>query len=197
MILTHWVLPIVLAYLLGSISFSYLVGKITRGIDIREHGSGNAGATNTFRILGKKAGSIVGLLDLAKGIVAVLIAGYLSQNDPYVLIISGIAAVSGHNWPIFLGFRGGKGIATTIGVFLTLMFQAAIVAGVAAIIVIVATRYVSVGSLVFASVLPIAIYSFGTYPEVYLWTSLVFTLFAFWRHRSNVRNLLKGNERKI
>ncbi|MDQ0418045.1 glycerol-3-phosphate acyltransferase PlsY [Croceifilum oryzae] len=193
----HWVVPIVLAYLLGSISFSYVVGKITRGIDIREHGSGNAGATNTLRTLGKTAAIVVAALDLSKGIASVLIAGWLSAHDPIVLMISGLAAVAGHNWPIYLGFRGGKGIATTVGVFLALMFQATLIAGVIAIIVILITRYVSLGSLIFTATLPIAIYFVGTYPKVYLWTSLLFTLFAFWRHRSNLSNLFKGVERKI
>ncbi|TCP69839.1 glycerol-3-phosphate 1-O-acyltransferase PlsY [Baia soyae] len=193
----HWVVPIVLAYLLGSISFSYVVGKITRGIDIREHGSGNAGATNTLRTLGKTAAIVVAALDLSKGIASVLLAGWLSANDPIVLMVSGLAAVAGHNWPVYLGFRGGKGIATTVGVFLALMFQATLIAGVIAIIVIVITRYVSLGSLIFTATLPIAIYFVGTYPTVYLWTSLLFTVFAFWRHRSNLSNLFKGVERKI
>ncbi|SDZ10429.1 glycerol-3-phosphate 1-O-acyltransferase PlsY [Thermoactinomyces sp. DSM 45892] len=193
----HWVVPIVVAYLLGSISFSYVVGKITRGIDIREHGSGNAGATNTLRTLGKTAAIVVAALDLSKGIGSVLIAGWLSVNDPIVLMISGLAAVAGHNWPIYLGFRGGKGIATTVGVFLALMFQATLIAGVIAILVILITRYVSLGSLIFTVTLPIAIYFVGTYPSVYFWTSLLFTLFAFWSHRSNLSNLFKGVERKI
>ncbi|SFX01148.1 glycerol-3-phosphate acyltransferase PlsY [Thermoactinomyces sp. DSM 45891] len=193
----HWVVPIVVAYLLGSISFSYVAGRITRGIDIREHGSGNAGATNTLRTLGKTAAIVVAALDLSKGIGSVLIAEWLSASDPIVLMISGLAAVAGHNWPIYLGFRGGKGIATTVGVFLALMFQATLIAGVIAIIVILITRYVSLGSLIFTVTLPIAIYFVGTYPSVYLWTSLLFTLFAFWRHRSNLSNLFKGVERKI
>lgn len=193
----YWGLPILIAYLLGSISFSFLFAKWLRGIDIRQHGSGNAGATNTFRVLGKGPGSVVGILDALKGMAAVWIAGLLTNHDPNVMIVAGITAVAGHNWPIFLRFRGGKGIATTVGVTVMLVFKAALVAGIIAIIIIIITRYVSVGSLVLASVLPIAIAAFGTYPPVYLWVSLILTVFAFWSHRSNLKNLYHGNERKI
>jgi acyl phosphate:glycerol-3-phosphate acyltransferase len=187
---------IVISYLLGSISFSYLFARLLKGIDIREHGSGNAGATNTLRVLGKGPAVLVLLLDVAKGAAAVGV-GYWFTQDPTIMMICGMSAVAGHNWPIFLKFRGGKGIATTIGVMAILVFYAALIAGIAAILSIVFSRYVSLGSLIFTAGLPLSIFALGTYPPSYFWLSLIFAVFAFWRHKDNIVRLIKGQERKI
>jgi glycerol-3-phosphate acyltransferase PlsY len=187
---------ILISYLLGSISFSYLFARMLKGIDIREHGSGNAGATNTLRVLGKGPAVIVLLLDVAKGAAAVGV-GYWFTHDPTIMMICGMSAVVGHNWPIFLKFRGGKGIATTIGVMAILVFYAALFAGIVAILSIVISRYVSLGSLIFTAGLPVSIFVLGSYPPSYFWLSLVFAVFAFWRHKDNIVRLVKGQERKI
>jgi glycerol-3-phosphate acyltransferase PlsY len=188
---------IVLSYLLGSISFSVLLAKAIRGIDIRQHGSGNAGATNTLRILGKGPAVAVLLLDVIKGIAAVWIGLWLSGGSPWIAAFSGIAAIAGHNWPLYFNFRGGKGIATAIGVMVSLAFLPALCAGVIAILSIVLTRYVSLGSLIFVALTPVFILILPGYSMSIFWGSLIICLFAFWRHRTNIVKLAKGQENKL
>jgi glycerol-3-phosphate acyltransferase PlsY len=186
--------------LLGSVSFSFLVGKILKGIDIRQHGSGNAGATNTLRVLGVGPGVVVLLLDVVKGIVAVLVARHFSDSE-LLSVLAGVAAISGHNWPIFFGFRGGKGIATTIGVTATLISLPALYAGIIGLLLIAVTRYVSLGSLVFTLLMPIFLFIPGTqgkYHDVAVVTfAIIICVFAWYRHRSNIGKLLNGTENKI
>jgi len=190
------IIAIVISYLLGSISFSYLAGKFLKGIDIREHGSGNAGATNTLRVLGKGPGFSVFVLDIFKGVLAIWISAWLVPDSIKVEILCGFAVVAGHNWPLYFNFKGGKGIATTIGVMLTLCFLPVIFAGVLAILIIIITRYVSVGSLLFATVLPLFIWWMDK-PHEILWLSLVVFVFAYVRHRTNIIKLWHGKENKI
>ncbi len=187
---------IVTGYLLGSISFSYLYGKLFKGIDIRNHGSGNAGATNTLRVLGKGPAILVLALDVLKAIFAVWIGKWLQQDELWIPVLCGVAAIIGHNWPIFFGFRGGKGIATTIGVMATLCFLPTLYAGLIAILAIVITRYVSLGSLLFTGLIPFFIWGMDR-PMPYLTASIVICLFAFLRHRSNIMKLLQGKENKL
>lgn len=189
------VIAVILSYLLGSVSFSIVIARLVKGIDIREHGSGNAGATNTIRVLGKGPGLLCFVLDFAKGIVAVLIGRWLGQDD-WTSAICGLAAIMGHNWPIYFNFKGGKGIATTIGAICALAFVPALVAGVVTIIVIAITRYVSLGSLIFAALTPVLIAIFY-YSTPVLTVSLILCVFAFWRHRSNIVKLLQGTENKL
>ncbi|MFA8437987.1 glycerol-3-phosphate 1-O-acyltransferase PlsY [Pueribacillus sp. YX66] len=190
------VFSIIIGYLLGSISFSYLLGKYIKKVDIRKYGSGNAGATNTLRVLGKGPAIAVLLLDIAKGIVAVMISSLLGGEE-WVPFLAGLFAIIGHNWPIFFGFRGGKGIATTIGVLLVLVPYPALLAGVGAIILIFLTRYVSLGSLVFTLLTPIFILFFDQYPISFFYSALIFTLLSIWQHRVNIKKLIQGNENKI
>ncbi|MFC4078105.1 glycerol-3-phosphate 1-O-acyltransferase PlsY [Salinithrix halophila] len=185
----------VLSYLIGSVSFSYVITRWVRGYDIREHGSGNAGATNMLRVVGKGPAAAVFILDALKGIAAIGLGSLLSEGQT-LMMVCGIAAVIGHNWPIFLGFRGGKGIATTIGVTATLTLAAALIAGAAAILAIILTRYVSLGSLIFAAGLPVMI-AVLDYPTSYIYLSLVITLLAFVRHATNIRRLFAGTESKL
>jgi len=189
------VLSWVISYLIGSISFSYLISKKIAGIDIRSHGSGNAGATNTLRVLGKGPGIAVLLLDALKGLAAMGIT-HLLTADPLAYAVSGMFAIVGHNWPIFFGFRGGKGIATTLGVALGFSPLAFLIGAVVAVAAIFFTRYVSLGSLLFVTILPIVLF-FQDKPASFFWTSLVLLLFAYIRHYENIRNLLSGKERKL
>ncbi|MGI6125824.1 MAG: glycerol-3-phosphate acyltransferase, partial [Planifilum sp.] len=117
-------------------------------------------------------------------------------GEPALLMATGVAAIVGHNWPVFLKFRGGKGIATTIGVTALLTFQAALVSGIFAVLAILLTRYVSLGSLVFTTLLPILI-GWMDYPPAYFWISLIITLLAYLRHRDNIKRLLQGKEHRI
>ncbi|NHN28741.1 glycerol-3-phosphate 1-O-acyltransferase PlsY [Paenibacillus sp. S3N08] len=189
-------MPILISYLLGSISFSYLAGKLLKGIDIRNHGSGNAGATNTLRVLGVGPGVTVLLLDALKGVIAVMLGSWLGDGSSLLLVLCGVAVIFGHNWPIFFGFRGGKGIATTIGVMITLAFLPVLIAIIVAILIIAITRYVSLGSLVLTALLPILIWSMGRPTEIIV-LSLAMFVFAWYRHRSNIVKLLKGQENKL
>lgn len=190
---------IILSYLIGSISFSYLITKKIKKIDIREHGSGNAGATNTLRVLGPWAAATVLILDMLKGVAAVLIA--LSLAGPgLVPALAGLATILGHNWPIYHGFRGGKGVATTIGVMVTIAFIPSVISGVITIAIIAITRLVSLGSLIFMIATTALIFFLlerFQYSEYYLYLSIVVTILSFWRHRANISRLLQGKENKL
>ncbi|MEV5028418.1 glycerol-3-phosphate 1-O-acyltransferase PlsY [Paenibacillus sp. LPE1-1-1.1] len=191
----YGVIAVALSYLLGSVSFSIVIAKWVKGIDIRQHGSGNAGATNTLRVLGKGPGLLVFVLDIAKGVAAVWIGHALGEND-WIPVLCGLAAIVGHNWPIWFRFKGGKGIATTVGVIATLAFIPALCAGVVAIATIAVTRYVSLGSLLFAALTPLFI-SIFYFSVPLLCASLLICIFAFVRHRTNIVKLLQGTENKL
>lgn len=189
-------LLIIASYLLGSIMFSVIMGKLVAGIDIRNHGSGNAGATNTLRTIGKGPAIGVFLLDVGKGVLAVLLAKWFIPDQDGVAVLCGVAVILGHNWPIFFNFRGGKGIATTIGMIVTLAFLPTLFAGLIAIITIVITKYVSLGSLLLTAFLPVFIYIMD-YPMELLWGSLAILVFAWVKHRKNIVKIVKGTENKL
>lgn len=190
-----------IGYLLGSISFSYIIAKKIKKVDIREHGSGNAGATNTLRVLGVGPAVTVLILDILKGIASVQIGFLLAPDDSGIVpALAGLFSIIGHNWPIYYGFRGGKGVATTIGVLATLVFFPALYAGIFAILSILIWRFVSLGSLLFSIVTPIFVYFFldyYDYPIVYFYLSSVVAILSIWRHRSNIHRLIHGTENKI
>lgn len=190
------IIAVIASYLLGSISFSILFSRWLKKIDIREHGSGNAGATNTLRVLGKGPAIAVFALDIAKGVIGALIGGWLGDGSAWGPVAGGLAAIAGHNWPIFFRFKGGKGIATTIGALIVWAFYPALIAGIIAILAIVFTRYVSLGSMIFAVLLPVAIFSFGM-EAAYVWGSLVVAVLALYRHRKNIVKLINGTENKL
>ncbi|WP_394174098.1 glycerol-3-phosphate 1-O-acyltransferase PlsY [Guptibacillus hwajinpoensis] len=190
------ILICIAAYLLGSVSFSYLIARIVKKIDIRDHGSGNAGATNTLRVLGTGPAIAVLSLDVVKGILAVWL-GYWFSSEPIVPFLAGICAIIGHNWPVYFGFRGGKGVATTIGVFATLAFLPSLYAGIIAIISIFITRFVSLGSLIFVVLTPAFIFLLGGYPASYIWLGTILAVVSVWRHRTNVKRLVSGTESKL
>jgi glycerol-3-phosphate acyltransferase PlsY len=185
-----------IAYLLGSISFSYLLTKQLKKVDIREYGSGNAGATNTLRVLGKGPAAVVFLLDVAKGMLAVFLAMQYTDQQLW-WGVSGLLAIVGHNWPVFFGFRGGKGIATTMGVTLTLAWPAALIGIAIAILFIWLTRFVSLGSLLYTASLPISLYVLKGYPLSWVWLTVVMMLLAIYQHRQNIKRLWQGRERKL
>lgn len=187
---------IAMAYLLGSISFSFLAGKLLKGIDIRQHGSGNAGATNTLRVIGKGPAAAVLLLDVLKGIAAILIGRWLGDGNEWIPFLCGLAVIVGHNWPVFFGFKGGKGIATTIGVLVMLSFLPALFAGLFAIAAIFLTRYVSLGSLIFTALTPFFI-GIMHFSINLLWVSLLIAALAFYRHRTNIVKLATRRENKL
>ncbi len=189
------------AYLLGSIPTGYLVALL-RGVDLRAHGSGNIGATNAFRVLGKGPGTFVLLADALKGSAAVLwmptLAVRIAGGSPSdsLPLIAGVAAILGHNYTCWLRFKGGKGIATTAGVMATLVPLGLGITFVTWLIVFLTTRYVSVASIAAAIVLPIA--TLFTSQNRALWAvALVFGGLAIWRHRGNLQRLRAGTESRI
>jgi glycerol-3-phosphate acyltransferase PlsY len=136
------------------------------------------------------------LLDLLKGVAAIYVAQMMVPGDLLLASLCGLAVISGHNWPVFFGFRGGKGIATTIGVMLTLAFLPTLYASLIAVVAIAVTRYVSLGSLLLSGLLPFLLLFMGRPSEI-VWTSVVLALFAFYRHRSNIVKLVTGKENKL
>lgn len=203
----HPAIAIALSYVSGSIPSAYLAGK-SRGVDLRKHGSGNLGATNVFRVLGAKIGALVFLVDMAKGAVPVLLlppltsrpAGAPALAGNWVLtvgILCGIAAIIGHVRPVFLKFgRGGKGVATAGGVFLALAPIATATALAAFVIVLLASRYVSLGSLVAATVLPVVILVMQGPSPLFVLAVLIM-LFVYWTHRANIGRLRRGEEHRF
>ncbi|MDI3540724.1 MAG: acyl phosphate:glycerol-3-phosphate acyltransferase [Thermosediminibacterales bacterium] len=187
-------MSIIISYLLGSISFSYFIAKIWMGIDIRNYGSGNAGATNVLRVLGTKPAIIALLGDALKGIIAVYL-GKLT-GDESIMLLCGLAVVIGHNWPIFLKFEGGKGIATSLGVILTISPLSSLILIIIGVFIIYITRYVSLGSITSAIILPFIFYMLHK-SGYYLIFALVLTFLALFRHRSNIQRLLSGKESKL
>ena len=204
------IICLVIGYILGLFQTGYLYGK-AHNIDIREHGSGNAGTTNTLRTLGWKAGLITFLGDLCKAMLAILIAWLLFRNryPEYVKVLqmyAGLGAVLGHNFPFYLKFKGGKGIACTSGFILACFWQIAPICLVLFILAVVITRYVSLGSI-------LVVISFFIQLVVFDWLDIihlteesrgeayilgaVFTLLALWRHRENIKRLFKGQENKF
>lgn len=189
-----YVIALLAGYFLGNISTSYIVGKMTKNIDIRKFGSGNAGATNTLRVLGVKAGLLVFAVDIIKGVIAVLI-GRLIAGDIGGMIAGG-AAVAGHVWPVILGFKGGKGVATSFGMFLVMFPWAALVMFVVFFTLVAVTRYMSVGSITAAVLLPILLLVSG-YDVVYVLFGLVMAMLVVYLHKENLVRLLAGKENKI
>lgn len=186
---------IIIAYLLGSINSSILVSRLYANIDIREHGSGNAGATNTLRTLGKTAAAIVLFCDVLKGIISVIIGRYLTGQDG--AMIAGIFAVLGHNYPVLFGFKGGKGILTSIAVVFMIDWKVGIIVLGVALSIMAVTRYVSLGSIIGAIIYPIIIIITNHENYKYILFALCLAVLAVYRHRANIRCLLEGTESKL
>ncbi|NLM39656.1 MAG: glycerol-3-phosphate 1-O-acyltransferase PlsY [Firmicutes bacterium] len=187
----HVLLSLV-AYLLGSIPFGLIVSKLWAEIDIRQHGSGNIGMTNVMRTVGYLPGLVTLLLDVAKGYVPVLLARQVS-GDPTTALIIGVFAIAGHNWSVFLRFKGGKGVATTAGVFLGVAPGIALALFVIFLGVVVLTRYVSLGSILAAVSLPILLI-FYRFPWPIVLLGVLISVFTIVRHRANISRLLAGTE---
>jgi len=204
MIEQEYIFLIILSYLTGAFPSAVLIGKIFFKTDVREFGSGNAGATNTFRVLGRKAGIPVLILDVFKGWLAVnyiFFISSLSNNLDIVFeqqLVFGIAAVIGHLFPIYTGFRGGKGIATLLGLLLGIQPIAALLSSIVFIIVFFISRYVSLSSIFAAIAFPIIIYFLSDSTDVSLIIFSIFVpLIALITHQKNIERLLKGEEVKV
>jgi len=194
------IIGVLISYLAGSIPSAYLAGKL-RGVDLRQHGSGNLGATNVVRVLGARTGAIVFIADLLKGFLPVyFLPRYTETLRPDLwALVYGVAAIAGHVKPIFLlGKGGGKGVATASGVFLALAFWPMLIAEAVWIAVFYFTRYVSLASLMAAAVLPVAILALYREPRspVFI-ASVIIASFVFWTHRANIERLRRGEEHRF
>jgi len=197
------VLGILVSYLVGSIPTAFIFGKICKGIDIRQHGSGNVGATNVFRVLGKTPGSVVLILDIIKGIIPiVLVADMFGTTQTWERILCGLGAVVGHNWTVFLKFKGGKGVATSLGVLIGLTIKIVAIRLVLFwtiiiwIICFLLSRFISLASVVAATALPILMTLTDQDFEMVL-LGVIFCVFVVFRHKGNIKRLFAGEEPRV
>ena len=206
-----YIVMAIIAYLIGSINFSIIISKKMAGFDVREKGSGNAGSTNMLRSVGKKAAAITLICDVLKGVVAIIIAIILGNifndsNKELLLQIAGIAVVLGHTFPIFFGFKGGKGVATSLGILLMSNWQIGLICLVFALVLMVLTRMVSLGSCMAAILFPVltlfinehyTVLTEGKSGNVYFVYSVIMAIIVLYNHRSNIKRILNGTENKI
>lgn len=196
----HPAFGLLLGYLLGSIPFAYIAGKAARGIDLRQHGSGNLGATNVYRTLGAKVASVVFVLDTLKGALPVLAVQRYAIGTHLDLwaIAAGVAAIIGHAKPIFLLWKGGgKGVATAGGVFLALAPIPTLASMATFVVVVLLSGYVSVASLTAAVVLPVVLAATSGVRSPLFVVSVVIAVFVFWTHRANIGRLRRGEEHRF
>ncbi len=187
-------LAIAIAYLLGAIPFGYLLVKWRTGSDVRSAGSGNIGATNVLRTAGRGAGFLTLLLDIAKGYVAVWLAGRLSDRDPLWMSLAALAVIAGHAYPVFLQFRGGKAVASFVGAFLCLAPWAMAVEMAVFVGVVAWTRHISLGSIVGAATVPLAAWLVQQASIYVVVAAAIGGGFIIYKHRSNIQRLRAGTE---
>jgi len=188
------VLILILAYVIGSIPFALIIGKAVGGVDVRNYGSGNLGGTNAFRVLGWKAGISVIIADILKGMVATYL-GMVAGGET-LGILAGLVAAVGHCYPLFAGFKGGKGVAVGTGVYLVLAPQVVLLAALAFALTLLISRYVSLSSIIAALTLGILtlVYDMSIFLTIISWVLVVFVIY---RHRSNIKRILNGTENRI
>ena len=201
----------VIAYLIGSVNFSVILSKKMAGFDVREKGSGNAGTTNMLRSVGKTAAAITLICDILKGVVSIGIAIILGNiikdsNKELLLQIAGIAVILGHTFPIFFGFKGGKGVATSLGVLLLSNWQIGLICLVFALVLMILTRMVSLGSCAAAVLFPVLtlfinenyiVLTEGKNGSTYFIYSVILAIIVLFNHRSNIKRILNGTENKL
>ena len=209
----EYVVTLIIAYLIGSINFSILISKKKAGYDIREKGSGNAGTTNMLRNLGKKYAAITLICDILKGVVSIVIAIIIGKilggntNAALLVQIAGVAVVLGHTFPIFFGFKGGKGVATSLGILLITNWQIGLICLVFGIVLIALTRMVSLGAIAAAVLFPILtlfigenyyiVPSFSGLGNGYFIFSVILAVIVIFNHRTNIKRILNGSENKV
>ena len=206
-----YIIMAIIAYLIGSINFSVIISKKVAGFDVREKGSGNAGTTNMLRAVGKKAAAITLICDVLKGVVSIGIAIILGNivkdiNRELLIQVAGIAVVLGHTFPVFFGFKGGKGVATSLGILLLSNWQIGLICLVFGIVLIILTRMVSLGSCAAAVLFPVltlfindhyTVLTEGKSGSTYFIYSVILAIIVLYNHRSNIKRILSGTENKI
>ena len=209
--MADYIIMAIIAYLIGSVNFSIIISKKIAGFDVREKGSGNAGTTNMLRSVGKKAAAITLICDILKGVVSIGIAIILGNivkgvDKELLLQIAGIAVVIGHTFPIFFGFKGGKGVATSLGVLLMSNWQIGLICLVFAIVLMALTRMVSLGSCGAAILFPVltlfinehyTVLTEGKSGNVYFIYSILLAIIVLYNHRENIKRILNGTENKL
>ena len=201
------VITAIIAYLIGSVNFSVILSKKMAGFDVREKGSGNAGTTNMLRSVGKKAAALTLICDVLKGVVAILIAMFIGwafkvENQSLLVQIAGIAVVLGHTFPIFFGFKGGKGVATSLGILVMSNWQIGLICLVFGVLLIALTRMVSLGSCAAAVLFPVlTLFITDNYivsqGSGYLIYSIILAVIVLFNHRSNIKRIMNGTENRI
>ena len=205
-----YIIMAIIAYAIGSVNFSVIFSKKFAGFDVREKGSGNAGTTNMLRSVGKKAAAITLVCDILKGVVSIGIAIILGNipniNKELLVQIAGVAVILGHTFPVFFGFKGGKGVATSLGVLLLSNWQIGLICLVFALALMVLTRMVSVGSCAAAVLFPVltlfindhyTVLTEGKSGSVYFIYSVILAVIVLFNHRSNIKRILNGTENKV
>ena len=206
-----YIVMAVVAYLIGSVNFSVIISKKMAGFDVRQKGSGNAGTTNMLRSVGKKAAAITLICDILKGVIAIVIAIILgniftNSNKELLLQIAGVAVVLGHTFPIFFGFKGGKGVATSLGILLMSNWQIGLICLVFALALMILTRMVSLGSCAAAVLFPVltlfinqnyTVLTEGKSGNVYFIYSVILAIIVLYNHRSNIKRIMNGTENRI
>ena len=206
-----YIIMAIIAYCIGSINFSVIFSKKFAGFDVREKGSGNAGTTNMLRSVGKKAATLTLVCDVLKGVVAIVISIILGNiikdiNRELLLQVAGVAVVLGHTFPVFFQFKGGKGVATSLGILLMSNWQIGLICLVFAIVLMALTRMVSLGSCAAAVLFPVltlfindyyTVLTEGKQGNVYLIYSIILAVIVLYNHRSNIKRILNGTENKL
>ncbi|MCI7613093.1 MAG: glycerol-3-phosphate 1-O-acyltransferase PlsY [Selenomonadaceae bacterium] len=190
-----FVVAAAVSYLLGSIPNGLILGKAIWGVDLRQHGSKNIGATNAWRTIGKAGGISIFMLDFLKGAISAYLGLHLGGSE-LAGVLCGILAIAGHSWSVFLAFKGGKGVATGLGVIAALMPEVTLIVFAVWFAIVYFTGYVSLGSIVGAALVPILTLFFGLHTE-FLILGLIAAVFIIYRHKSNIERLLNGTESKI
>ena len=206
-----YIIVSIVAYLIGSISFSVIISKKMAGFDVREKGSGNAGTTNMLRSVGKKAAALTLICDILKGVVSISLAMILgnivpNMNKELLIQIAGISVVLGHTFPVFFQFKGGKGVATSLGVLLMSNWQIGLICLVFALVLMILTRMVSLGSCAAAVLFPVltlfindnyTVLTEGKNGNAYFIYSLILAVIVLYNHRSNIKRILNGTENRL
>ena len=206
-----YIIIAIISYLIGSVNFSVILSKKMAGFDVREKGSGNAGTTNMLRSIGKKAAALTLICDILKGVVSISIAMILGNivpdmNKELLIQIAGIAVVLGHTFPVFFEFKGGKGVATSLGVLLMSNWQIGLICLVFALVLMILTRMVSLGSCAAAVLFPVltlfindnyTVLTDGKSGNVYFVYSLILAIIVLYNHRSNIKRILNGTENRL
>ena len=190
-----FVVAAAISYILGSIPNGLILGKAIWGVDLRQHGSKNIGATNAWRTIGKAGGISIFVLDFLKGAISAYLGLHLGGSE-LAGVLCGILAIAGHSWSVFLAFKGGKGVATGLGVIAALMPMVTLIVFAVWFAIVYFTGYVSLGSIVGAALVPILTLFFGLHTE-FLILGLIAAVFIIYRHKSNIERLLNGTESKI